>query len=273
MVKLPALPCGYSNDQPAPSERDLHAYVDHQLPESDRRVLETWLAAHPDAAAQVHAWQQDAHVLRASLSGTLQLPANPDLDPALIRRRIRLQSRRHLATAAVLLIAVSLGGLGGWHAREATQPSMLPMADAMQAFRLFAQDGVLPADYRAQDSGTMQAWLDRYFNQAHRLPDLSPSGFKPVSGRLLNTEQGTAAMVLYEDPQGRRISFTFAHRVRTMASCPTAAARQTGCKRNTGPAPATTMRWSARRIWRPRMCCSSRRTQAPSVLVKSPRAS
>ncbi|WP_460150738.1 anti-sigma factor family protein [Pseudomonas sp. S3_A03] len=190
-----------------PCERDLHAYVDHQLPESDRRVLETWLAAHPDAAAQVHAWQQDAHVLRASLSGTLQLPANPDLDPALIRRRIRLQSRRHLATAAVLLIAVSLGGLGGWHAREATQPSMLPMADAMQAFRLFAQDGVLPADYRAQDSGTMQAWLDRYFNQAHRLPDLSPSGFKPVSGRLLNTEQGTAAMVLYEDPQGRRISF------------------------------------------------------------------
>ncbi len=146
-------------------------------------------------------------MLRASLSGTLQLPANPDLDPALIRRRIRLQSRRHLATAAVLLIAVSLGGLGGWHAREATQPSMLPMADAMQAFRLFAQDGVLPADYRAQDSGTMQAWLDRYFNQAHRLPDLSPSGFKPVSGRLLNTEQGTAAMVLYEDPQGRRISF------------------------------------------------------------------
>ena len=38
-----------------PSEHDLHAYVDHQLPESDRRVLETWLAAHPERAAQVHA--------------------------------------------------------------------------------------------------------------------------------------------------------------------------------------------------------------------------
>lgn len=38
-----------------PSERDLHAYVDHQLLESDRRVLETYLAAHPDVAAQVHA--------------------------------------------------------------------------------------------------------------------------------------------------------------------------------------------------------------------------
>ncbi|MCF5547845.1 anti-sigma factor family protein [Pseudomonas salomonii] len=190
-----------------PSERDLHAYVDHQLPESDRRVLETWLAAHPEMAAQVQAWQQDAHALRAALSGTLQQPANPDLDPALIRQRIRHQSRRHLASAAVLLIAVGLGGLGGWHAREATQPPMLPMADAMQAFRLFAQDGIMPADFNAEDGGTMQAWLDRYFNQAHRLPDLSQAGFKPVSGRLLTTEQGAAAMVLYEDPQGHRISF------------------------------------------------------------------
>ena len=190
-----------------PSERDLHAYVDHQLPESDRRVLETYLAAHPDVAAQVHAWQQDAQSLRAALGGALQQPANPDLDPALIRQRIKHQSRRHLATAAALLIAVSLGGMGGWQAREATQPPLVPMADAMQAYRLFAQDGVLPADYQVQDGGNMQAWLDRYFSQASRLPDLSAAGYTPVSGRLLTTDQGAAAMVLYEDPQGRRISF------------------------------------------------------------------
>ena len=190
-----------------PSERDLHAYVDHQLLESDRRVLETYLAAHPDVAAQVQAWQHDAHLLRASLSGALQQPANPDLDPALIRQRIRHQSRRHLATAAVLLIAVSLGGLGGWHARGVTQPPMLPMADAMQAFRLFAQDGILPADYNTQSNSNMQAWLDRYFNQAHRLPDLSASGFTPVSGRLLTTESGAAAMVVYQNREGHKISF------------------------------------------------------------------
>ena len=190
-----------------PSERDLHAYVDHQLLESDRRVLETYLAAHPEVAAQVHAWQQDAQLLRAALSGVLHQLANPGLDPMLIRQRIKHQSRRHFATAAVLLIAVSLGGIGGWHAREATQPPLLPMADAMQAYRLFAQDGIMPADYRSSDSGTMQTWLDRYFNQAHRLPDLSQAGFKPVSARLLTTEQGAAAMVLYEDAQGRHISF------------------------------------------------------------------
>ena len=190
-----------------PSERDLHAYVDHQLLDSDRRVLETYLAAHPDVAARVHAWQQDAQLLRAALGGALQQPANPALDPVQIRQRLKHQSRRHFATAAVLLIAVSLGGIGGWQAREATQPPLVPMADAMQAYRLFAQDGVLPADYHVQDGGSMQAWLDRYFNQASRLPDLSSSGYAPVSGRLLTTDQGAAAMVLYEDQQGRRISF------------------------------------------------------------------
>ncbi|QLG92562.1 anti-sigma factor [Pseudomonas yamanorum] len=190
-----------------PSERDLHAYVDHQLLESDRHLLETWLASHPDVAAQVQALQQDAQHLRASLSGALQQPANPDLDPALIRQRIKRQSRRHFATAAVLLIAVSIGGLGGWQARQMTLNTVLPMTDAMQAYRMFAQDGILPADYNVQGNGDMQAWLDRYFTQARRLPDLSQAGFKAVSARLLTTDQGAAAMVLYEDQQGQRISF------------------------------------------------------------------
>ena len=191
-----------------PSERDLHAYVDHQLTEPDRRQLDIWLAAHPEVAAQVHAWQQDAQHLRAALGGALQQPPNPTLDPAVIRQRLKRQSRRHLASAAVLLIAVSIGGISGWQARQMTLASpQLQMTDALQAYRLFAQDQIMPADYQVHDNGDMQAWLDRYFAQAHRLPDLSTAGFNPVSGRLLTTDQGAAAMVLYENPQGRRISF------------------------------------------------------------------
>lgn len=192
-----------------PSERDLHAYVDHQLNEADRRVLDTWLATHPEAAAQVRAWQQDAQQLRAALGNALQLPANPELDPALIRQRLKRQSRRHLASAAVLLIAVSIGGFSGWQAREMTlvRPSLLPMTDALQAYRLIAQQGMLPADYKVDTDGDMQRWLDRYFTQASRLPDLKAAGFEPVSGRLLSTDEGPAAMVMYEDRSGHKVSF------------------------------------------------------------------
>lgn len=192
-----------------PNERDLHAYVDHQLSDADRRVLEAWLASHPDEAALVRAWQQDAQQLRAALSGALQQPANLALDPALIRQRRQRQSRRHLASAALLLIAVSIGGFSGWQAREMTlaRASVLPMTDALQAYRLIAQQGLLPADYQVDNDGDMQRWLDRYFTQASRLPDLTAAGFEPVSGRLLSTDEGPAAMVMYEDRSGHKVSF------------------------------------------------------------------
>jgi len=191
-----------------PSVNDLHAYVDHQLDDADRRRVETYLAANPHVAEQVQAWQQDAQQLRAALSGALQQPPNLNLDPGVIRQRLKQQSRRHLASAAVLLIAVSVGGLSGWKAREMTMVGApLPMTDALQAYRMFAQQGILPADYTVTDDGDMQSWLDHYFSQANRLPNLANSGFKPVSGRLLSTEQGPAAMVMYEDQSGRKISF------------------------------------------------------------------
>ncbi|MFW9081368.1 anti-sigma factor family protein [Pseudomonas sp. P2757] len=191
-----------------PNERDLHAYVDHQLSTADRLVLETWLASHPDQAAQVRAWQLDAQHLRAALGGALQQPANPELDPALIRQRLKRQSRKAWASAAVLLIAVSVGGFGGWQARDMTVVhAPAPMTDALQAYRLIAQQGMLPADYKVDGDGDMQRWLDRYFTQANRLPDLTAAGFSPVSGRLLSTDEGPAAMVMYEDHGGHKISF------------------------------------------------------------------
>ena len=90
-----------------PSERDLHAYVDHQLNDDDRRLVETFLAGNVEISTQVRAWQQDAQQLRAALSGALQQPANPDLDPALLRQRRTRQSRRHLASACLLYTSPS----------------------------------------------------------------------------------------------------------------------------------------------------------------------
>ncbi|MBO5392684.1 MAG: anti-sigma factor, partial [Pseudomonas sp.] len=134
-------------------------------------------------------------------------PANPALDPTALRQHQRRQSRRHWASAAVLLIAVSVGGLGGWQARQIIQPGNLPMSDALAAHRMFAEQGFLPADYNVVQSSEMQGWVDRYFSHAERLPDLTGAGFRPVSSRLLTTDQGGAAMVLYQDRQGRQISF------------------------------------------------------------------
>ncbi|RJX78895.1 anti-sigma factor [Pseudomonas sp. LS-2] len=191
-----------------PSERDLHAYVDGQLNDADQQTLETYLAANPEMAKQLQAWQRDVQNLRAGLSGELHRPMNPELDPAYIRQRLRRNRTRHFATAAVLLIAVGIGGLSGWQAREMTLASaVLPMADAVQAYRMFAVNDSMASDWNAGKPNNVQVWLDKNFAQANRLPDLESAGFKPVSGRLTSTEQGAAAMVVYKDADGRTLSF------------------------------------------------------------------
>jgi anti-sigma factor RsiW len=192
-----------------PSERDLHAYVDHLLTDADRLTLETWLASHPEEAAQVAAWQVDAQHLRAAMSGGLHMKPNPALDPTLIRQRMRRTSYRQYATAAVLLVAVSVGGLSGWQAREMTLANtVLPMADAVQAYRMFASNENVASDWSAEKTSyNAQGWLDSNFAQANRLPNLEAAGFKPVSGRLTSTEQGAGAMVVYADANGRKLTF------------------------------------------------------------------
>jgi anti-sigma factor RsiW len=81
------------------------------------------------------------------------------------------------------------------------------MADALQAYRMFAVNDNMASDWSAEKTSDAQSWLDRHFAQANRLPNLEAAGFKPVSGRMTTTEQGAAALVVYKDAEGRTLSF------------------------------------------------------------------
>ncbi|KAF1072480.1 MAG: hypothetical protein GAK45_00184 [Pseudomonas citronellolis] len=189
-----------------PSDQDLHAYVDDQLDAARRAWVEAWLAHHPEQARQVQAWQRDARQLRAALA--LPPSATPArLDPLAVRRELRQRRQRRLATAAALLLALGVGSLGGWQAREMSLASSEPpMQDALQAYRLFAsRDSAAPLD--APADGNVSAWLARNLEHASLPADLQGLGLRTVGARLLATEQGAAALVVYEDGQGHRLSF------------------------------------------------------------------
>ncbi|MDH0664820.1 anti-sigma factor [Pseudomonas sp. GD03858] len=188
-----------------PTEHELHAYVDERLEPARRAEVEAWLAANPQQAARIEAWRSDARRLRAALADFGERPSDPQLDLAPLRRQLRQRRQRRLASAAVLLVALGLGGLGGWQAREATLVAgNLPMADAVQAHRLFAEATSL--DIQASDPARLQAWLGRHFNRVGQLPDLASYGFQPVGARLLSNEAGPAALLVFQDRQGQRIS-------------------------------------------------------------------
>ncbi|SDP77099.1 Transmembrane transcriptional regulator (anti-sigma factor RsiW) [Ralstonia sp. 25mfcol4.1] len=195
-----------------PTEPELHAYVDGELDETRRLQIDALIDSHPDLARQVQEIRLDMQRLRASMEPPpADTPAR--LDPFRIRRGLRDRLRHRVAIAASLVMALAVGGMGGWQSREiALRQSYPPMADAMSAYRLFAVSATpemvdVKVDATATDARELQTWLNRHFVQPAPLPDFSAYGFHPVGGRLMSSEQGPAAMILYRNPQMQAIVY------------------------------------------------------------------
>lgn len=191
-----------------PDEYDIHAYVDGRLDGDRREAVERYLAQHPQRAAEVAAWQRDAQRLRAALGAAQALPDNSALHPAALRAGLRRRRNARLSLAAAAVLCLAVGGFGGWHARGlGADMASAPMSDAIEAYRLVVTGGGAQPDLASSSMGDIQSWLDKHFAHARRMPDLSAAGFHPVGGRLFATDQGAAAMVLYQDDDGHAISF------------------------------------------------------------------
>jgi anti-sigma factor RsiW len=192
-----------------PSEHDIHAYVDGHLDGPRRAEVERYLARHPERADEVRAWRQDAQQLRVLLAGDLgATPAHEErLDPAAIRRRLHRRRLGRLAIAAGFLMCLVAGGLGGWAARGMGTGGVAPMADAMQAYRLLALDHGVGLDITTGNEDDLRAWVAGRVGPSAHVPDLAEAGFRPMGGRLFATDQGPAAMLLYDDGNGHTVSF------------------------------------------------------------------
>ncbi len=64
------------------TEDELHAYVDGELPADRKEAVTAWLAAHPEQAALVAAWQAQADAIRARYGAVADepVPARLKLD-------------------------------------------------------------------------------------------------------------------------------------------------------------------------------------------------
>src|SRR4051794_8215833 len=89
----------------APTEAELHAYVDAQLTRERRREVQAWLANRPAEAERVEAWTAQKRELHALFDPVLDESIPPPL-----ARAARRPARGTLgALAAGLAIAVASG--------------------------------------------------------------------------------------------------------------------------------------------------------------------
>ena len=196
------------------SEEELQAWVDGWLDPARRAAVDRHLAAHPDQAARLSDYRRHGEILRETLRG-------PDHDPVPGRLLLvarsgapRWHARWIAAAAAVLLLAVGLGGGWGLRGFLETPADAVSVAgaaggdlvtQAAAAHRVYSVEVRHPVEVRAEEAHLV-AWLSKRVGKPLKAPDLRADGFVLMGGRLLPSDEGVAAQFMYEDGAGRRIT-------------------------------------------------------------------
>lgn len=192
------------------TEDELHAFVDGELPEDRKAEVEAWLASHPDDAARVMAWKVQADAIRTRFAS-----AANEAVPAHLRVDTLLRSSRNWRTlaAAAATAAFLIGGVAGWMARDTTEvtaatgdPADQIAQYALAAHKLYIGEIRHPVEVGAAEAHLMP-WLSRRLGTTIRVPDFSAFDLKLLGGRLLPGETGPAALFMYENGNGDRVTF------------------------------------------------------------------
>jgi len=198
----------------AVSDDDLQAYVDDCLDPVRLAEVEAYIAAQPEVATRLAAYRQQRQHLRQAFAQAV--PPRPEADRALMRlAETHLQRRRQRRVlAAVAMVAILLGTASGWVLRDAAGPlsgnhliGIAALADEASAAHLvFAADHKRPVELDAAHADDLNRWLSTRLDHPVAAIDLAAAGYRFMGGRLIATDHGPAALFMYDDDKGTRLS-------------------------------------------------------------------
>ena len=172
---------------------------------------EAWLDANPDMKARSIRFEADRARLRQAFADALTEPVPERLERLVLGEPVGSSAGRRgwrMAAAAVLLFAVGSGagylaGIAGRHAGSAEE---VLAEEAIAAHTIFAAEKRHAVEVGADDREHLLGWLSNRVGLTLIAPDLADDGFELVGGRLLPAGNNRAALLLYEDGEGNRIS-------------------------------------------------------------------
>lgn len=188
---------------------DLQAFLDRRLPPERLAVVEAYLASHPDIAARLSRTTE----LEARLSGALRdkfeepIPARLRVATLTAHRDRRRYALLRRAAAIVLIVGAS--GAGGWFSHDfAARPDRLTAASANAdaAFRTFSVEVRHPVEVRATEALHLTQWISARLQRPLTPPDLGALGFHLMGGRVLPTAGAPAALLMYDNDLGTRLT-------------------------------------------------------------------
>jgi anti-sigma factor RsiW len=196
-------------------EDDLQAWVDGRLTPADNEAVEAYFVAHPELRARWSQYAEQREELRAAFAGSAEKPIPTRLRVArLMAERSRRRHRQFARIAAAVALLI-VGGIGGWGAHDllpalnSSASAVLASAvfdDAIAAHRTFSVETRHPVEVGANEEAHLLQWLSKRLGHQLIVPDLSTLGFRLMGGRLLPADSGPAALFMYEDGKGTRLS-------------------------------------------------------------------
>ena len=201
----------------AVDEQELSAYLDGQLPPDRVAAVEGYLAAHPEVQARLRQYAQQQQELRAAWVAQSGGPVPSRLRVARLEAALRGRLYQLLTAAAAAVLLFAAGGIGGWIARDAGGRLALLMpgggsaahtftSDAIEAYRVFSVEVRHPVEVDAEHEAHLVQWLSKRLGRPLVVPDLTKLGYQLMGGRLLPSESGPAAQLMYEDGKGSRLT-------------------------------------------------------------------
>jgi anti-sigma factor RsiW len=188
------------------TEEELHAYLDGELGDTRRAVVEAYLREHPDDARRLEAYRADgAAVGRIFSHVPAAMPAKRSAG-APRRRSVSAISWR-LAAAAVLIL--SLGGAGGWFGRAlVNDASMERLAQQAAAAHLILEGpGAEPLETSSLED--LSRIISRALGVPTELRDPSSTGYKIAGARVVPQAKGRGVQLVMRGPADETITFYF----------------------------------------------------------------
>lgn len=193
------------------SEDDLQAYVDGRLDASHCALVEEHLEQNPEVAARIATYIEQCYNLRAAFGS---MGMKPVLKTSGDLGQSTHQAARRAAwmvPAAAVLLALVVGGGGGWLTRGQMAPPPLKgipalTQEAVANHLVYTEDLARPVELTADRQGDLVRWLSKRLKMPVKVPDLTSAGYAFLGGRLVATDHGPAALLMYQDQQGNRLT-------------------------------------------------------------------
>lgn len=172
----------------------------------ERAELAALAAADSGVRARLAEWdRQDAAL------GILYGPVGDEPVPWRHRALLERPARRWrpLLRVAAMAGLVAVGAAGGWTAAQLQRPAAAGdgfAAEALRSHATFVVETAHPVEVPASDEAHLVRWLSNRLGHRITPPDLQAQGFQLIGGRIVPGASGAAAMLMYEDDIGRRLT-------------------------------------------------------------------